>query len=54
VLRPETKLKLSIRLPPSKDPQEAEKAFIKLVIFYFKASRQMTENVPYGATVEIS
>jgi hypothetical protein len=44
VLRPETKLKLSIRLPPTKDPVEAEKAFVKL----------LTENVPYGATVEIS
>jgi acetylornithine deacetylase/succinyl-diaminopimelate desuccinylase-like protein len=31
VLRPETKLKLSLRLPPTKDPKEAESALTKLV-----------------------
>ena len=31
VLRPETTLKYSLRLPPTKDPKEAEEAFVKIV-----------------------
>lgn len=31
---PETTLKLSLRLPPTKDPKEAEIALAKIVIYY--------------------
>ncbi|CAD8049818.1 unnamed protein product [Paramecium sonneborni] len=44
VLRPETTLKYSLRLPPTKDPKEAEAAFVKI----------LTTNVPYNATVKIN
>lgn len=44
VLRTETAVKLSIRLPPTKNVEEAKAAFLKL----------MTENVPYGAEVTVS
>ncbi|CAD8043665.1 unnamed protein product [Paramecium primaurelia] len=43
VLRPETTLKLSVRLPPTKDPKEAEESFVRI----------LTTNVPYGATIKI-
>ena len=44
VLRKETSLKVSIRLPPTKDPNEACEQVKKLV----------TENVPYCAQVEMT
>ena len=43
VLRPYTKLQLSIRIPPMVDPLLAQKAVIK----------HLTENVPYSATVVV-
>lgn len=43
-MRPETTLKYSLRLPPTKDPKEAEEAFVKI----------LTTNVPYNATVKIT
>lgn len=49
VLRPETKLNLSIRLPPTKDPKEVEKTLIKLVNNNNLSFFQLTENVPYNA-----
>lgn len=44
VLRPETTLKLSFRLPPTKDPAEALKTIKKI----------LSENPPYGAEVSFS
>lgn len=44
VLRTETAVKLSIRLPPTKSVEEAKAAFLKA----------MTENVPYGAEVTVT
>ncbi|EGR34265.1 hypothetical protein IMG5_018610 [Ichthyophthirius multifiliis] len=41
VLRPQTSIKLSIRLPPTKDPEQAKETLVKL----------LTENPPYGAQV---
>jgi len=43
VTRPETSLRLSMRLPPSADPKAIEALFIK----------RLTENVPYNAKVSI-
>jgi len=39
VLRPETAIKLSLRLPPAVEPETVEKALIEI----------LTKNVPYGA-----
>jgi len=44
VLRPETTLKLSMRLPPTKNSQEAVESLKKI----------LTKDPPYGATVEVS
>lgn len=44
VMLPFTEVKLSIRLPPSKNLKEAERALIKL----------LTENPPYGAKVTLT
>lgn len=43
VLRSKSTFKLSIRLPPTKNAQDAEKVVTKL----------LTENVPYGAKVTL-
>lgn len=44
MLRPQTSLKLSIRLPPTKDCKEAVESLRRI----------LTTNVPYNATVELS
>lgn len=44
VLRPETVVKISIRLPPTMDGEKAKQSL----------SRLLTENVPYGAEVTLS
>lgn len=44
VMRPETTLRLSIRLPPTKNVEEAKTALIRI----------LTENPPYGAEVTLS
>lgn len=43
VLRPETTLRLSIRLPPTLNPEEAKETLTKI----------LTENPPYGAQVTV-
>lgn len=43
VLLPFSEVKISIRLPPTKDPKEAEKHFVKI----------LTENPPYNAKVTL-
>ncbi|CAD8184292.1 unnamed protein product [Paramecium octaurelia] len=44
VITPKTTLKLSLRLPPTKNHQEAKESFVKL----------LTRNVPYNASVTIT
>ena len=44
VLRPYTSIRCAVRLPPSKDPKEAYEEIVKI----------LTEDPPYGATVEVS
>lgn len=44
VMRPETSLRLSIRLPPTKNVEEAKAALIRI----------LSENPPYGAEVTLS
>jgi len=43
VLRPETSLRISLRMPPTLDAEKAKKDLIQI----------LTTDVPYGATVEI-
>lgn len=43
VLRPSTTLKLSIRLPPTADPEKCKQTVLRL----------LTQDVPYGAKVTI-
>jgi hypothetical protein len=43
VLRPSTTLKLSIRLPPTANPEKAKELVVGL----------LTKDVPYNATVSI-
>ena len=44
VMLPFNEVVISIRIPPTKNPKEAEKQFIKI----------LTENPPYGAKVTLS